>query len=221
MKISAKKLAHSAGLAMLLLGAGAFGTGSFTIDSAYAKGGNNGGNGGNGGGNGNGNAGGNNGNAGNGNSGSNRGNGNARASTRSTGTTTTGNGRGYLARELKGLNAAHANINALKNAAPGSMPGKLYAYQTSYQSAAGAQTAVTAAEAELTRLENLSAAEIAAEFPNGGHTAAITTAEQTLAGAQTTFATASTTLNMSYTTLTGGRALSTGALAELNRLLGL
>lgn len=38
--------------------------------------------------------------------------------------------RGALASELKGLNAAHANPNALKNASPNSMVGKVAAYQT-------------------------------------------------------------------------------------------
>ena len=38
--------------------------------------------------------------------------------------------RGALARELKGLNAAHANPNALANASPNSMVGKVAAYQT-------------------------------------------------------------------------------------------
>lgn len=38
--------------------------------------------------------------------------------------------RGALASELKGLNAAHANPNALANASPDSMVGKVAAYQT-------------------------------------------------------------------------------------------
>lgn len=39
------------------------------------------------------------------------------------------NGRGAIASELKGLNAAHANINGLMNANPDSQVGQIYAYQ--------------------------------------------------------------------------------------------
>ncbi len=39
------------------------------------------------------------------------------------------NGRGAIASELKGLNAAHANINGLMNANPNSQVGQIYAYQ--------------------------------------------------------------------------------------------
>ena len=40
-----------------------------------------------------------------------------------------GNGRGAIASELGALNAAHANQQTLENAAPESMPGRLYSYQ--------------------------------------------------------------------------------------------
>ena len=40
-----------------------------------------------------------------------------------------GNGRGAVASELKWMNAAHANQNALENASPNSRPGQLYVLQ--------------------------------------------------------------------------------------------
>lgn len=48
------------------------------------------------------------------------------------------NGRGAIASELKGLNAAHANINGLMNANPDSQVGQIYAYQQALLGAAGA-----------------------------------------------------------------------------------
>lgn len=44
--------------------------------------------------------------------------------------------RGALASELKGLNAAHANPNALKNASPDSMVGKVAAYKLAVENEA-------------------------------------------------------------------------------------
>lgn len=48
------------------------------------------------------------------------------------------NGRGAIASELKGLNAAHANINGLMNANPDSQVGRIYAYQQAILGVAGA-----------------------------------------------------------------------------------
>ncbi len=45
-----------------------------------------------------------------------------------------GQGRGALASELKWLNAAHASPQALANASPDSMPGRLAVFKESYQS---------------------------------------------------------------------------------------
>lgn len=58
-----------------------------------------------------------------------------------------GNGNGAIASELKGLNAAHANPQALANAAPNSMPGKLYSFQQAYQAIAAAQANADEAQA--------------------------------------------------------------------------
>ncbi|MFT6074445.1 MAG: hypothetical protein ACJAZ1_001361 [Yoonia sp.] len=80
------------------------------------------------------------------------------------------NGRGVLARELRGLNAAHANQSALENASPNRMPGKLYIYKQEQPELRANQTE---AVAELERLTALSSEEIAAEFPVGDYTAAL------------------------------------------------
>ena len=80
------------------------------------------------------------------------------------------NGRGVLARELRGLNAAHASQTALENASPNSMPGKLYIYQQE-QPELRANEAEAIAEVE--RLTALTAAAIAAEFPDGEYAAAL------------------------------------------------
>lgn len=70
------------------------------------------------------------------------------------------NGRGAIASELKGLNAAHANINGMMNANPDSQVGQIYAYQQTMQSAlaAGEDTELWAAEYE--RLSLLTPQEI-------------------------------------------------------------
>ena len=70
------------------------------------------------------------------------------------------NGRGAIASELKGLNAAHANINGLMNANPDSQVGQIYAYQQAMQ---GAMTTGENAElwaAEYERLSLLTSQEI-------------------------------------------------------------
>lgn len=81
-----------------------------------------------------------------------------------------GNGRGALASELRGLNAAHANQNALENASPNSMPGKLYIYQQE-QPELRADSAESLVELE--RLTALTPDEIAAEFTDDGYAAAL------------------------------------------------
>lgn len=59
-----------------------------------------------------------------------KGNGNGRGNSANAQNTEKGNnGRGAIASELKGLNAAHANINAMMNADPNSQVGQIYAYQ--------------------------------------------------------------------------------------------
>lgn len=63
--------------------------------------------------------------------------------------------RGRIASELKGLNAAHASQTALMNAAPNSMPGKLYSYQQAVLDFDDAKMDLTEAQDELERVLSL------------------------------------------------------------------
>ncbi len=131
------------------------------------------------------------------------------------------NGRGALARELGGLNAAHANPNALRNASPNSMPGKLYAYQQARGDFADVVAVQDEAYAEYQRLIGLSEEEITAEFPEGGYEDAVTTAADEYQAARDDALDAQAETQEVLAALTGGSDLSPAALAELNRLLGL
>ena len=98
---------------------------------------------------------------GNGNSNGNRANAQSQNSDKGS------NGRGAIASELKGLNAAHANINGMMNANPESQVGQIYAYQQTMQ---GAMTAGEDAEfwaGEYERLSLLTSQEIIDTF--GAH----------------------------------------------------
>ncbi len=132
-----------------------------------------------------------------------------------------GNGRGHLSRELRGLNAAHANPNALANASPNSMPGKLYAYQQAQGSFVAVVEVQDDAYAEYLRLTGLTEEEITAEFPDGGYEDAVTNAAIVYEDARADAVVAQSIAQESLTVLTGGAELSGGALAELSRLLGL
>lgn len=131
------------------------------------------------------------------------------------------NGRGAIASELKSLNAAHASPNALANASPGSMPGKLREYRDTYTSLIDAVDEQNVAYAEFERLSGLTDDEKAAEFPNGGYDQALSEATNTYAALRETAVSAQTETQSSLTALTGGRTLSDAALSELHSLLGL
>lgn len=197
-----KKLLHASAMA-LIVSAAAGSSLIVTADAAYAERG----------GNGNGNGGGNGG-------GKDRDRDNARGNGNGN-----GNGRGTIARELRGLNAANANQRALENASPNSMPGKLYAYQSEEieRRAAidAAEAEEAAAQAEFDRLVGLTEDEVAAEFPDGGYEDAVTAAADDLQTAQGEAQAARDAVNESLIVLTDGRTLSSAALAELNRMLGL
>ncbi len=154
---------------------------------------------------------------GRGNSG-NRGNSEARSTERGS---PGNNGRGHLARELRGLNAAHANPNALANAAPNSMPGKLNVYKQAQEDFVAAVAVQDDAYDEYQRLIGLTEAEVLAEFPDGGYDDAVTNAANDYAAARADAVDAQTYADDSLSTLTGGRELSDSALAELWRLLNL
>lgn len=158
---------------------------------------------------------------GNGNGGGNKGErGNNRSANAERGATGN-NGRGHLARELRGLNAAHANANALANASPNSMPGKLNAYRQAQEGFAGVIAIQDATYAEYQRLIGLTEEEIEIEFPDGGYEDAVTNAAIEYETAQANAVEAQTTADESLSVLTGGRELSDAALAELWRLLNL
>ena len=73
----------------------------------------------------------------------------------------------------------------------------------------------------LLRLSGLTEEEIAAEFPDGGYEQAVTDAANNVAFAEAMTTLAEQDAAASLEILTGGRDLSEGAMAELNRLLGL
>lgn len=131
------------------------------------------------------------------------------------------NGRGAIASELRGLNAAHANQNALENASPNSMPGKLYVYQQAEIEAAAAAAKVETVQGEYDRLIGLTEEEVAVEFPDGGYEDAVTQAAIDLKGAEGEAETAAGLANDALNAASGDRDLSEGALDELKSLLGL
>ena len=147
-----------------------------------------------------------------------RGNGNARNSERGS---SGNNGRGHLARELRGLNAAHANSTALANASPNSMPGKLNVYKQAQEEFAEIIAVQDEAYADYQRLIGLTEEEVAAEFPNGGYEDAVTSAAAEYEVARNDAVEAQIASDESLSALTGGRELSDAALAELWRLLDL
>lgn len=130
-------------------------------------------------------------------------------------------GGGAIARELGNLNAANANPAALRNAAPNSMAGKIYTYQQSKLAIISAENARNHSYTELYRLQNMSAAQIAAQFPNGDHAAAISAAGIRYNADTTIYSNAINTANQSLSALTNGQQLSAQAMAELNAILGL
>ena len=94
--------------------------------------------------------------------GNGNGNGNGRANRNDREQRGNGNGRGAIASELRGLNAAHANQNALENASPNSMPGKLYVYQ---------QNSIELAELEAVEAEALAEYDAAVQAAADAETA--------------------------------------------------
>ncbi len=153
-----------------------------------------------------------------------------------------GSERGRVARELRGLNAAHANQNALENASGDSMPGKLYVYQQAQQEYSDLAAIEAAAGDKYLSLLALTEDERAALFPaaaveetvvvegeeqtavaydEAAYDAAVGAALADLAEAEADAQEAETTLQTSLDVLTKGDELSDAALAELNRLLGL
>lgn len=131
------------------------------------------------------------------------------------------NGRGHIARELRHLNAAHANANALANASPNSVPGQLNLYREAHQSVATTQSDYDLLLEEYERLANLDEPSIATEFPQGGYEAALAMALEEYLSSGDDLLGAQSTLEESLATLTRGQELSEAAMEELLRLLEL
>ena len=134
-------------------------------------------------------------------------------------------GRGALASELKGLNAAHANPQALANADPNSMPGKLAAFRDEYVDVLDATIALRDATDALEAYPRFESTfeEGTVEY---NEALALYEADRRLLEEATRDAEArlialNTTYNESYAALTGGVQLSPEAESELLRLLGL
>jgi hypothetical protein len=119
------------------------------------------------------------------------------------------------------LNAARANANALENASPNSMPGKLNAYKLAQEEFADVVAVQDEAYAEYRRLIGLTEEEVAAEFSDGGYEDAVTSAANDYTMAREDAVDAQISADESLSVLTGGRELSDAALAELWRLLNL
>lgn len=129
------------------------------------------------------------------------------------------NGRGQLARELGNLNAAHANANALANASPDSMPGKLYSYKMAQQEFASVVATQDEKYAAYEALVGLTEEEIDAAFPDGGYEDAVSDAAIAYEIARDDALEAQEAAGESLSALTNGRQLSDAALAELWSLL--
>ncbi|WP_322889771.1 MULTISPECIES: hypothetical protein [unclassified Yoonia] len=134
-------------------------------------------------------------------------------------------GRGALASELKGFNAAHASPQALANASPDSMPGRLAAFRNEYGVVYDATVALNDATKAVedypafsSDLEEGSDEYLAAlaqyELDLGVLQTAVSDAERALIDASVDYTAA-------YAALTDGVQLSAEAQDELLRLLGL
>ena len=134
----------------------------------------------------------------------------------------TGTDRGAIASALGALNAANANQTALENAAPDSMPGRLYAYQQT----GGITAAGVAAFNDAQQITALTPEAVLDAFDIDGD-GVLSPEEQAAYDAALAEATATIeSLLTAYAALgalsdENGLQLSAGALAELNRLLGL
>jgi hypothetical protein len=206
MSPKSNKLIHTAVMAVALTASSAVITTSLTTTAAYAQG-NSGGKG-------------NSGERGGGNDRDDRSNGRSETSA-----SNEPRGRGALASELKGLNAAHASPQALANASPNSMPGRLATFKNEYQSVYDATVALNDAT---TALESYPA--FSSEFEEGSveydealalYEAERSRLETVVSDAEAALIDQSAGYTESYAALTGGVQLSTEAEEELMRLLGL
>ncbi len=157
------------------------------------------------------------------------------------GNSTTPTNHGALASELKGLNAVHANANALEHASPNSQVGRIALYRDAARETIAAQTALDQAKADLAampvpaRTIDEINADIAALDPNAPDyatalaalkaeqeavrdynqaKAAVTAVRHTLTADQAAE-------NAALLVASGGRVLSDAAIAYVRQVLGL
>ena len=130
-------------------------------------------------------------------------------------------GRGAIASELKALNAAHANPNAMANASPDSMPGKLYAYQQAVLAEREFDAQLDEAEEMYGTLEGMTEAEFLELNPDLDYAETLAASLARLTALQDAASGAGSDVEDSLAVLTEGRELSEGAMQELARLLGL
>jgi hypothetical protein len=190
----------------------------FSAEPAFANNGNgNGGGKSNGNGGGNSNAGSSRGNSGNnGSSGNNGNSGNSNA-----GGNGNGNGNSAIARELVGLSAADASPSAMANASANSMSGKLFTYQQARRHLVQRVTEQNAAYEAYVRLSAMNEAQAAAAYPSGNHAHALNEAAHAYNALQAQAEAAQSISDASLMSISGGQALSSAAMTELHRMLGL
>ncbi len=152
---------------------------------------------------------------------SNRGNSNGNRGNRDAKSNGNSANRGAIASELKGLNAAHASANGLANSSPDSMPGKLYTYQQSTLALNSSATAVQEASDLVDALNAMTEEQFNDLNPDLDYTATILQASVAYDTSLAALDAAEIDADASLLTLTGGRELSDGAMAELQALLGL
>lgn len=153
---------------------------------------------------------------------SNRNNGNSNASSNRNGggNSRSNNAGGAAARELASLNGVNASPNALASAAPHSVPGRLNTYKQSRLALINAVNEQNVAYASFQRLANLTDAEKASYFPNGGYDQALSDATNTYAALRDLAAARMTESERALLQVTEGRRLSDQAMADLHRMLG-
>lgn len=149
------------------------------------------------------------------------GNGNGNSSENASLQASNNNGRGAIARELKGLNAAHANQSALENASPTSMPGKLYAFQQASLAASQVDAQVVEKADLYAALQNMTEERFYELNPDLDYASTLAMAGADYQAALDVQSNAAADTQQTLSTLTEGRVLSEAAMAELRLMLGL
>lgn len=131
------------------------------------------------------------------------------------------NGRGAIARELKGLNAAHASPNALANASPNSMPGKLREFRDATLAERDYDAQIADSQATYDALLQMTEERFAELNPDLNYAEALAASLANLDALKSASAGAEAERASALDALTGGRQISDAAMAELMALLSL